>query len=295
VLLISIPYFLMMAVDLKHCGYRRSDVFGLYGFNLVLLGVNLAGVGASLLQVLIGGRPAFKRTPKVHRRTTPGLTFVLLPYIFVAFSVWTLLNDLDRNRWVNVALAGLNAFAASYAIIAYIGVGHSIVDIWRNVLSWLYKPQRSARAKRAARRTAAAAVVPDSHWSTTLAYAPADGVRRAERRSASSRSGTAADRRSGDAEDRRSGPGRRETDVATYMGRRADDRPPGRADDPPAPVPALGRRAEDPLQDERRGSDERRAENRRADDGRRDDRRVDDRRMTDDVAATATREDRGWR
>lgn len=237
VLLISVPYFLMMAVDLKHCGYRRSDVFGLYGFNLVLLGVNLAGVGASLLQVLIGGRPAFKRTPKVHTRTTPGLTFVLLPYVFVAFSVLTLLSDLDRDRWVNVILAGLNAAAATYAIVAYIGVGHSIVDVWRNVVSWLYKPQRSARAKRAERRLALAQP-PAPHWSQTLAYAPADGVRRAERRSASGRTGSAADRRSGSAADRRSGNGRRETDLPAYMGRRATDRPPGRADDPPAPLRA---------------------------------------------------------
>lgn len=236
VLLISVPYFLMMAVDLKHCGYRRSDVFGLYGFNLVLLGVNLAGVGASLLQVLIGGRPAFKRTPKVHSRTTPGLTFVLLPYVFVAFSVLTLLSDLDRDRWVNVVLAGLNAAAASYAIVAYIGIGHSIVDVWRNVAGWLYKPQRSARAKRAERRAAAAEPAAVSHWSQTLAYAPADGVRRAERRSTSGRAGTAADRRAGP--DRRSGAGRRETDVPAYMGRRSTDRPAGRADDPPAPAPA---------------------------------------------------------
>lgn len=234
VLLISIPYFLMMAVDLKHCGYRRSDVFGLYGFNLVLLGVNLAGVGASLLQVLIGGRPAFKRTPKVHTRTTPGLTFVILPYVFVAFSVLTLLSDLGRDRWVNVVLAGINALAATYAIVAYIGVGNSIVDVWRNVVSWLYKPQRPSRAQRAARR-AAVAETPVSHWSQTLSYAPVDGVRRAERRSASGRTGSAADRRTGTAADRRTGSGRRETDVATYMGRRATDRPRGGADDPPPP------------------------------------------------------------
>ncbi|HST38254.1 MAG TPA: glycosyltransferase family 2 protein [Conexibacter sp.] len=250
VLLISIPYFLMMAVDLKHCGYRRSDVFGLYGFNLVLLGVNLAGVGASLLQVLIGGRPAFKRTPKVHRRTTPGLSFVILPYVFVAFSVVTLLLDLSRDRWVNVALAGLNALAATYAIVAYIGVGNSIVDVWRNVVSWLYKPQKpNRRARRATREALLEAGPSEPHWSQTLAYAPADGVRRAERRRASGRTGTAADRREGD--DRRAGYGRRETDLPAYMGRRASDRPPGRADDPPTPehvsddAPVYNRRAED--------------------------------------------------
>lgn len=231
ILLIPAPYFLMMAVDLKHCGYRRSDVFGLYGFNLVLLAVNLAGVGASLLQVLIGGRPAFKRTPKVRSRTTPGLTFVVMPYVFVAFSVLVLLSDYHRDRWVNVALAGLNAALASYAIIAYIGVGNSIVDVWTNVASWLYKPQRAPKAKRAAPRVAVLEAPGGSHWSQTLDYAPADGVRRAERRSSSRRVGSADDRQNRD--DRRDGSGRRETDVAEFMGRRAEDRPPGRAEDRP--------------------------------------------------------------
>jgi cellulose synthase/poly-beta-1,6-N-acetylglucosamine synthase-like glycosyltransferase len=199
VLLISVPYFLMMASDLRHCGYRRRDVLGIYGFNLILLPVNLAGVGASLLQLLIGGRPAFRRTPKVRKRTTPGFTFVVMPYVFVAFSVFTLLSDLDRDRWVNAALAVINATLAGYAILAYIGVGNSLVDIWTNVCSWLYKPQRKPRATRAARRAPvpiSIAEAPTAHWSQTLAYAPADGVRRAERRRAPHRQDFPGDRRS---------------------------------------------------------------------------------------------------
>jgi cellulose synthase/poly-beta-1,6-N-acetylglucosamine synthase-like glycosyltransferase len=216
VLLISIPYFLMMAVDLKHCGYRRTDIFGLYGFNLVLLAVNLAGVGASLLQVLVGGRPAFKRTPKVRSRTTPGLSFVLMPYVFVAFSVFVLLSDIHRARWVNVALAGINAVLASYAIIAYIGVFNSIVDVWTNTMSWFYKSQRPASARRFARRRTPEIAAPYPHWSHTLAYAPADGVRRAERRSAPAR----------DAAD---------DDLPAFVSRRATDRSPGRIDPQSAP------------------------------------------------------------
>jgi cellulose synthase/poly-beta-1,6-N-acetylglucosamine synthase-like glycosyltransferase len=199
VLLISLPYFVMMASDLRHCGYRRRDVLGIYGFNLILLAVNLAGMCSSLLQLLVGGRPAFKRTPKVRSRTTPGFTFVVTPYIFVAFSIWTLLSDLERDRWVNVVLAGLNATLAAYAIVAYIGVGHSIVDIWHNMVSWLYKPQRQPRPKRVTPRAAvpiSVAEAPAAHWTQTLAYAPAHGVRRADRRSASRRGPYPGDRRS---------------------------------------------------------------------------------------------------
>jgi cellulose synthase/poly-beta-1,6-N-acetylglucosamine synthase-like glycosyltransferase len=221
VLLISVPYFLMMAVDLRHCGYKGRDVFRIYGFNLILLAVNLAGVGASLLQVLIGGRPAFKRTPKVRSRTTPGLTFVLMPYVFVAFSALTLVSDLHRDRWVNAVMAVVNGVLAGYAIVAYVGVGNSIVDVWNNIVSWLYKPQRAPKARRAAPRAAvpiSIAGTPAAHWSQTLAYAPADGVRRAERRSSPRGAPVAGERRSplGDrrAGDRAGGhPGDRERDT----------------------------------------------------------------------------------
>jgi cellulose synthase/poly-beta-1,6-N-acetylglucosamine synthase-like glycosyltransferase len=180
VLLISVPYFLMMAVDLKHCGYRRLDVLRIYGFNLVLLPVNLAGVGASLLQALIGSKPSFRRTPKVRSRTSPGLSFVVLPYVLVAFSVFTLLGAYDRGHWVNAAVAGLNAVLAGYAILAYIGVRNSIVDVWVNVVSWLYRPQRAQRTatgrrRRVRRRPVEVASAP-AHWSQTLHYAASDGL-----------------------------------------------------------------------------------------------------------------------
>jgi cellulose synthase/poly-beta-1,6-N-acetylglucosamine synthase-like glycosyltransferase len=232
VLLISVPYFLMMSSDLRHCGYRRLDVLRIYGFNLILLSVNLAGVGASLLQVLVGGRPAFKRTPKVRSRTTPGFTFVVMPYVFVAFSVLTMISDFHRDRWVNVVLAALNAVLAAYAIVAYIGVGNSIVDVWHNFLSWLYKPQRTVAPKPLAPRVAIAEA-PGAHWTQTLAYAPADGVRRKERRKSSRRGAAPGDRRS-PLGDRRAPDPDAIDDRATRHDRRADDRATnhdGRADD----------------------------------------------------------------
>ena len=64
---VAVPYFLAMAVDLRYCGYKRLDAARIYGFNLLLLPVNL---------------------------------------------------------------------------VAFIGVRNSLVDIWINVVSWLYKPQR---------------------------------------------------------------------------------------------------------------------------------------------------------
>ncbi len=40
----ALPYFLAMGSDLRACGYRFTDMFRIYGFNLMLLPVNLAGV-----------------------------------------------------------------------------------------------------------------------------------------------------------------------------------------------------------------------------------------------------------
>lgn len=68
--LIALPYFLMMASDLRYCGYKRLDVFRIYGFNLILLTVNLSGTFASVLQLITGEKSSFKRTPKVRNRTT---------------------------------------------------------------------------------------------------------------------------------------------------------------------------------------------------------------------------------
>jgi hypothetical protein len=130
--------------------------------------------------------------------------------VFVAFSVLTLVTDVHRDRWANAVLAGVNAVLAGYAIVAYVGVRNSLVDIWNNVLSWLYKPQRPARTKRVARRAhvavaVAAAEAPAAHWSQTLVYASPDGVRRAERRTSSRRNEFGGDRRS-PLGDRRAGP-----------------------------------------------------------------------------------------
>lgn len=48
VFLAAAPYFLAMGSDLRDCGHRFSDIFRIYGFNLVLLPVNLAGVLKSI-------------------------------------------------------------------------------------------------------------------------------------------------------------------------------------------------------------------------------------------------------
>lgn len=142
VLVAALPYFLAMGSDLRDCGHRFSDIFRIYGFNLVLLPVNLAGVLKSLQQAFTGDKIPFVRTPKVKNRTAaPGL-YVLVPYLIVVFSLFTLWRDGTVGNWGNVAFAALNAILAAFAIRAYIGVRNSVVDFGLGALNWLYiKPK----------------------------------------------------------------------------------------------------------------------------------------------------------
>ncbi len=138
VLLAAIPYFLSMASDLKYCGYKYSDVFRIYGFNLIMLPVNLAGVIKSVEQSLTGKKIPFARTPKVKDRTPSSLIYIIGPILIVAFSVFTVWRNVLISNWGNAAFAAFNAITASWAILAYIGVGNVIADIWLGITDWLY-------------------------------------------------------------------------------------------------------------------------------------------------------------
>jgi cellulose synthase (UDP-forming) len=134
----ALPYFLAMASDLHTTGYKRSDVLRIYGFNLILLPVNLAGVFKSVQQAITGKKIPFARTPKVRNRTAAPIIYVLSPYAIVAFSLFTLYRDYLEQNWGNAAFALFNAVLASWAILSYIGVLNSIVDVWLGATNWLF-------------------------------------------------------------------------------------------------------------------------------------------------------------
>lgn len=138
VILAALPYFMAQASDLKYCGYKRSDVLRIYGFNLILLPVNLAGVLKSIQQALSGKKIPFARTPKVKNRTISPMIYVIAPLLIVGFSVFTLWRDVQAENWANAAFAGFNALVASWAILAYIGIWNTIVDVWHGLTDWMY-------------------------------------------------------------------------------------------------------------------------------------------------------------
>lgn len=72
VVLASLPYFATMSSDLKRNGYKHSDIFRIYGFNIVLLTVNLSGTLKSIQQGMTNTKIPFARHRKSitepHRR-----------------------------------------------------------------------------------------------------------------------------------------------------------------------------------------------------------------------------------
>jgi cellulose synthase (UDP-forming) len=141
----ALPYFMAMASDLRLCGHRYLDVFRIYGFNLVLLPVNLAGVLKSIQQAFSGEKIPFARTPKVRKRTAAPALFVLVPYLIVIYSLITAWRSYHHDNWGNLAFAVFNAVLAAGAIRAYIGVGNSLVDLVLGLVNWLMVPKRQPR------------------------------------------------------------------------------------------------------------------------------------------------------
>ncbi|MGP4994677.1 glycosyltransferase family 2 protein [Glutamicibacter ardleyensis] len=140
----AVPYFLCMGSDLRDSGHRFSDIFRIYGFNLVLLPVNMAGVLKSVQQAFTGEKIPFARTPKVRDRTAAPALHVAVPYIIVLFSLFTLYRDVLSENWGNAVFAALNAVLAAYAIRAYIGVKNSLSDMTLGLVSWLFvSPKKS--------------------------------------------------------------------------------------------------------------------------------------------------------
>ena len=149
----ALPYFLAQASDLKYCGYRRIDIFRIYGFNLILLPVNLAGVLKSIEQALTGRKIPFARTPKVKDRTATQLLYVAAPWAIIAFSVYTTWWNAQSENWGTAAFAAFNAVTALWATLENIGLRASVADTWLGLTDWMWvdaRPKASAAASEAA-------------------------------------------------------------------------------------------------------------------------------------------------
>src|SRR6478609_2870071 len=151
VLLAAMPYFIAMSSDLKRCGYKRMDIFRVYGFNLILLPVNLAGVVKSIQQTITGRRIPFARTPKVVNRTATTFLFAISPFLIIGWSVLTVWRGVSNEFWGNALFGLFNAVTASYALLALMGLRYAVVDVWLGFVERLYvsdKPKQVIRVRR---------------------------------------------------------------------------------------------------------------------------------------------------
>jgi len=151
--LIALPYFVAMASDLHYCGYKRLDVLRIYGFNLVLVGVNLAGTCSSIVQGITASKAPFARTPKVKNRTVVPPFLLIAPYLLILLAGFTFYHAYTRHLTENACYAALNVILACYSVKAFIGLRNSLVDLWIHGTSLLFAPaEKRSRLKRLWRR-----------------------------------------------------------------------------------------------------------------------------------------------
>jgi len=127
--LVALPYFWAMASDLKYCGYKRADIARVYSLNLLLLPVNLAGVLATVVQAVTAAKVPFARTPKVRARTVAAPVFVITPWALLLFAAATAAYAWSRDRPLSFVYAVLNTALTAYALVAFVGVRNSVVDV----------------------------------------------------------------------------------------------------------------------------------------------------------------------
>ena len=127
--LASIPYYLLYIKDLKLAGYKVSDIIKVYGLNLILIPINIAGVLKSIEQGITGKKIAFKRTPKVGSRTQSQTAFIVALYILLFYTWSAVLFDAYTSRYTHMIYSIVNGSLLIYSISRFIGFKESLKDI----------------------------------------------------------------------------------------------------------------------------------------------------------------------
>lgn len=173
IFLAALPYFLAMSSDFHRLGYKHTDIFRSYGFNLILLPVNLAGVLKSMQQAASKSKTAFARTPKVANRTAAPATYILAILLIIAFSAYTLERDIIERNVTNGIFAGANVILTSYALLAFVGLRVAIADVFLGMTHWIRVPAKQPKA------AAQPDLTPD--WRSILYFGPGESPHSMER------------------------------------------------------------------------------------------------------------------
>jgi len=125
----AIPYYFLYGRDLRHCGYRTSDLLRVYAMILLLLPVNLSGVFRSALQIVTGKKSPFSRTPKIDGRTASPPRHLLFHGGMIVYLIMQTGFALEEARYGHAAFALVNAAALIYALTYFIGWGNAWTDV----------------------------------------------------------------------------------------------------------------------------------------------------------------------
>ena len=83
----------------------------------------------------------------MRSRTRAPLLFVLIPYLIVGFSIYTVVRDSHHAQYGYAAFAGVNALLCGYAVLAYIGIRVSISDVAYGLVSLLMVDDKKVQRK----------------------------------------------------------------------------------------------------------------------------------------------------
>jgi hypothetical protein len=127
--LAAVPYYLLYARDLQSCGYRWTDVFRMYSFNLLLIPVSIAGMLKSLQQVVTGKPSPFIRTPKVPGRTAAPATYTLVPVFTMPWMVFVAAEGFVHSGYAFLVFGSVNVAAVIYGLTAFIRLRSGWEDV----------------------------------------------------------------------------------------------------------------------------------------------------------------------
>ncbi len=127
--LTALPYFYLYGRDLVQAGYRWSDLPRVYALNLMLMPVQLGGVGKSLQQAATGRKSPFGRTPKLQVRTAAPRLYVGSVLLICIYCLVGAAVDLHFERWAHSAFAFVNGLFFTYAIATFIGLRCAFEDL----------------------------------------------------------------------------------------------------------------------------------------------------------------------
>jgi hypothetical protein len=100
-----------------------------FALNLMLIPVHLGGVCLSLRQAWTGTKSSFGRTPKIQGRTAAPLFYVMAEFAMLAsWIAGAIFEFLHRRPW-HAAFAVGNAAFLGYAIVRFIGLRGSWLDL----------------------------------------------------------------------------------------------------------------------------------------------------------------------